>query len=1236
MSEREMFEAALELAPENRAAYLDGVCAADAALRQRLEALLQRHAQAGSFLEAPAVATLTTLDPPISERPATVIGPYKLLEQIGEGGFGVVFMAEQQQPIRRKVALKILKPGMDTRQVVARFEAERQALALMDHPNIAKVLDAGQTSSGRPYVVMDLVKGMPITEFCDQGQLPPGERLELFGHVCQAVQHAHQKGIIHRDIKPTNVLVTTQDGVPLVKVIDFGIAKALGQHLTDKTLFTNFAQMIGTPLYMSPEQAALSNVDVDTRSDIYSLGVLLYELLTGTTPFDKERFKEAGYDEIRRIIRDEEPPRPSTRLSTLGQAATAISSQRRSEPRRLSQLIRGELDWIVMKCLEKDRNRRYESATSLAHDIERYLHDEPVHACPPSALYRLRKFSQRNKWVLITVALLTVAMAVGTVISAWQAFQATWAREQLAGALKNAEANEAAADNQRRLAEENVKLAIKVLDEIIMQQATRRVELYSKGKARRLTPDPVRDKQESDFLEKGLGFYEQLAQTNRTDRTARREKARAYRQIGWLHHVLGKEAQSVQAFRQAIRLWQELAEESPGDFDSQYGVADAYHLLFAPLADQGHVQEADEANRQARDAFARLTEHFPTEPLCLEGVADCQLHWAWRLMDNQKLLEGQKAIRRSLSVWQKLAAAYPEANNGRYRWQVADGYGWLGEVLRRRGEFAKAIDARKENLAILEKLVAEYYNENSRWDLASSYEQLARVQLQAERPQEAERAYYQAESVLEKLVADFNQVDHRRHLADTRDQRGDLLRRAGRLAEAEEARRSALPVWQKLVGDFNHLDHRWHLATTHAQLAEALFLQGKRAEAEKAYRECLSVWDKLLADSNTSGNRHDLAHHLSMLGTLLADTGRPAEAVEAYRRALPLRQALAAEFSERPAYWIELAHHHKRLGDMLSQANRSDEARDQWSKAALVFAKTPEPDERNPQAWQDRGSVHILLGQWDKAVLDYSRAIELNPDDSWFWHERGFAHLMLRQFDKAVADHSQGLALNPNASGLWARRGQAYLELGQRDKAVVDLVKAVELNPADAHTWYWLALVRVQAGEIKGYRSTCAAMLGRIGETDKPDVGHWAAWATVLAPNAITDLDRAVKMGEMAVRSGDRRDTYLNTLGAVLYRAGRFAEAIRRLNEANAAWEQAATKPTMYCPAYTWFFLAMAHQNLGHAQDAGKWLGKASTWMEQETQQPKSPWNRRVTLLLLRREAETLLKQPAQAPPAPK
>jgi serine/threonine protein kinase len=417
-----------------RSAYLGRECAGEATLRKRVDALLAAFVQAGSFLQQPAGDPKATSDVshpgPSSgsdpaERPGTVIGPYKLMEQIGEGGMGLVFVADQQRPVRRRVALKIIKPGMDSRQVVARFEAERQALALMDHLHIARVFDGGTTETGRPYFVMELVKGRPITDYCDRERLTPRQRLGLFLDVCAAVQHAHQKGIIHRDLKPSNIMVTVHDVTPVVKVIDFGIAKATGQRLTEQTIYTQFAQMVGTPLYMSPEQAGHSGLDVDTRSDVYSLGVLLYELLTGTTPFNCETLKQADYDELRRIIREDEPARPSARLSTLAQAELSTVAERRgADPKQLNQAVRGELDWIVMRCLEKDRARRYESASALAADVQRYLNDEPVTACPPSAGYRLRKYWRRNRRVLVTAGLFAAVLVAATAVSIWQAAKA--------------------------------------------------------------------------------------------------------------------------------------------------------------------------------------------------------------------------------------------------------------------------------------------------------------------------------------------------------------------------------------------------------------------------------------------------------------------------------------------------------------------------------------------------------------------------------------------------------------------------------------------------------------------------------------------------------------------------------------------------------------------------------------------------------------------------------------------
>jgi serine/threonine protein kinase len=425
--------AALEIAdPVARRAYLDRACGGDAALRQEVESLLDASAAAGKFLLRPAgAAQKTVVISPLSELTGTRIGHYKLLEQIGEGGFGVVWMAEQEEPVRRRVALKIIKLGMDTREVVARFDAERQALAMMDHPNIASVFDGGATDTGRPYFVMELVKGVPITDYGDANKLSTRERLELFMQVCHAVQHAHQKGVIHRDLKPSNILVTMKDDRPMPKVIDFGVAKATQARLTQKTLFTRFQQWIGTPAYMSPEQAGLGSLDVDTRSDIYSLGVLLYELLTGRTPFDTQKLLAAGYDAVMRTIREEDPPKPSARLSTLAkEELSAVAAQRGAEPAKLGRLVRGDLDWIVMKALEKDRTRRYETANAFARDVEAYLEQEPVSAAAPSAAYRARRFIGRNRLVVGFSTALALSLLAGTIFSTWQAWRANrYARE---------------------------------------------------------------------------------------------------------------------------------------------------------------------------------------------------------------------------------------------------------------------------------------------------------------------------------------------------------------------------------------------------------------------------------------------------------------------------------------------------------------------------------------------------------------------------------------------------------------------------------------------------------------------------------------------------------------------------------------------------------------------------------------------------------------------------------------
>jgi serine/threonine protein kinase len=597
MQEQSLFTAALEKQdPAERAAFLDQACASDSALRQRIERLLQRHQEANSFLDSPAAAgvdspqadnpgtwptkrTSSVEEPTPPEGPGSVIGPYKLREQLGEGGMGLVFVAEQQHPVRRKVALKVIKPGMDTREVIARFEAERQALALMDHPHIAKVLDGGATGSGRPYFVMELVKGTPITEFCDQEQLPVRARLQLFLQVYEAVQHAHQKGIIHRDIKPSNVLVVSHDGTPAVKVIDFGVAKAIGQRLTDKTVYTHFAQLVGTPLYMSPEQAGESGLDIDTRSDIYSLGVLLYELLTGTTPFAKERFKEVDYDEMRRIIRGEEPPKPSTRISTLGQASTTIATHRKSDPRRLSQLFRGELDWIVMKALEKDRNRRYETASAFAADVQRYLHDEPVLACPPSVGYRLRKFARKYRMPLRIAGGFVVVLVLATAVSTWQAIRATRERDRAAASFR---------------------MARDAVDQLFT-----RVSQSPKLKAQGM------EKFRKDLLQDAKGFYERFIREQFDDPAVRYDLGLAQYRLGEIHRELGDNAAAEESLTKAILLLGERVHEQPDVAEYQRDLAAGYATLGLAIVDTTRWEKAEAAFEQALAIQEKQAEAYP-------------------------------------------------------------------------------------------------------------------------------------------------------------------------------------------------------------------------------------------------------------------------------------------------------------------------------------------------------------------------------------------------------------------------------------------------------------------------------------------------------------------------------------------------------------------------------------------------------------------------------------------------
>ena len=671
-----LFLSAIELPTrEQRREFLDEACGDNPQLREEVESLLDAHDR------LPAIDTADATDEPVNDAQAgSIIGCYKLLETIGEGGMAVVFLAEQMQPIQRKVALKLIRPGMDSRQVIARFEAERQALALMDHPNIAKVLDAGTTDRGQPYFVMELVKGVAITKYCDENHLSPRDRLELFVQVCQAVQHAHQKGIIHRDIKPSNVLIALYDGRPVPKVIDFGIAKAMGQQLVERTMFTGFGAIIGTLEYMSPEQAELNQLDIDTRSDIYSLGVLLYELLTGTTPLQHERLKRTALDEVLRTIRQEEPPKPSTRLSTMSEAVGSIAAQRALDPKKLTAVVRGELDWIVMKALEKDRSRRYDTANGLAMDIARYLHDETVLACPPSASYRLRKFARRHVTALLATAGVFAGLVVLVVVLSISNVRVARERNDKAAALRDAQA-------QRERAEKNFLNARTAVAKLMAQPASAMGEWKT-------MPRPLRKK----FADEAVKYYNNLLAEGTADRSLQYETAVGYRSIGFLSYKFSEYPEAEKLARQSLEILERLNQQDPKNRDYRQQLAWSRMLLGWVFSFTNRTAEAEAAFRQSAGLLEKLLSEVPKHQSYSNELGECYVNLArvcekqWAALDDEQFKE------RALSLPASLPADLPH---------TCLIYDRVGAALGERGLIDDAVVMHREALARLEKM-ADY------------------------------------------------------------------------------------------------------------------------------------------------------------------------------------------------------------------------------------------------------------------------------------------------------------------------------------------------------------------------------------------------------------------------------------------------------------------------------------------------------------------------------------------------
>jgi serine/threonine protein kinase/tetratricopeptide (TPR) repeat protein len=991
-------EAVEYASPEERAAFLDRACAGDPVLRARIEALLRAYEAAGNFLQGsqpPAEFAATVDELPIAESPGSFVGPYKLLEKIGEGGFGVVFMAEQQEPIRRKVALKVLKPGMDTRQVIARFEAERQALALMDHPNIAKVLDAGATTSGRPYFVMELVKGVPVTKFCDDNRLALTERLDLFVSVCQAIQHAHQKGVIHRDIKPSNVLVTLHDGTPVVKVIDFGIAKATKQQLTAKTLFTGFAQMVGTPLYMSPEQAGLSGLDVDTRSDTYSLGVLLYELLTGTTPFDSARLQKVGYDEMRRIIREEEPPRPSTRISTLGQAATTVSTQRKSDPRRLSQLFRGELDWIVMKALEKDRNRRYESASAFAADVQRYLHDEPVQACPPSAWYRLRKFARRNKGPALAATLVVLAL-VGGVIGTTVGMVRALAAEQRA--VTEGNQKEVALGRVKEEIDEKEEALGRVKKERDQKEDARRdavKERDQKEEARRqarlalntLTNDVVQDllgrqvqltDQHRDFLKKVLAQHEAFAAARGDDLEGRQSRAEGYSHVGRIRHRLGQSEDAETAYGAALELWKQLANDHQDRPEFLNNVATCYHNLGMVRHDMGRPDEAEAAFHKALDIGNELVAAHPGRAEFRYQLARDYHNLGIMLFDCHRSLEAESAHEAALLHWARLTTDFPD--NADYAHALSQCHNERGLVLKDTRRPDKAEQAFSESLKLKKQLIEKFpENAQYRQDLATTFNNLG-VLLRAEkRYTEAESANDEALKIRKELAAEFpSRPDLLLALAQSHNTCGNLFRFTNRPKLAEESYSDALAAYGRLTTDYpKRPDYRRDMALCYCNVGSFMREINRPEDAKAAFDKARVMWDKLATDFRGRLDfRKELARIYTDLGNLHRDEERPKESEAAYRTALTFQKELVDAAPKRPELREELAQIYVRIG-RVHLTRSPDDTESAWREALTIQEKLADDFPKVPTYQNDLAATLVNLATLRNERRDFDTALKL-------------------------------------------------------------------------------------------------------------------------------------------------------------------------------------------------------------------------------------------------------------------
>jgi serine/threonine protein kinase/tetratricopeptide (TPR) repeat protein len=856
--EKSIFNAARRIvSPEARRRYLAHECGEDPDLHARVEALLRVYDEDSSFLQSPAVGFGGRPHDPADEAPGGVIGPYTLVSQLGEGGMGIVYLAEQAQPVRRQVALKIVRPGMDTRQVLARFEAEREALALMDHPNIAKVLDAGIIPAGRSYFVMELVRGAPITRYCDEERLPLRERLGLFMQVCRGVQHAHQKGVIHRDLKPSNVLVRLYDGKPVPKIIDFGLAKATGRKPTDSTLVTQVGFVVGTPEYMSPEQADPRQFDIDTRSDVYSLGVLLYELLTGATPLRREGEKNAGSADILLRIREEEPSRPSARLGQSPELPS-IASDRGVEPGRLVGLVRGDLDWIAMKCLEKDRNRRYETADGLARDVERYLRHEPVEASPPGVGYRVRKFARRHRTALATAAAFVLLLFVGAAVSAWQAVRATTAE-------RKAVAERDRKEEARRQARQALN---KLTDEAVERLLARQARVTEEDRA---------------FLRQVLALHEEFAAAEGDSPESRASVADARFRVGLIRHRLGEFREAEEAFRAAMTLQQTLADEFPDHPDYRSDLARSHIRLGSLLRETSRQRQAEEAYTTAVGISRKLVDEFPDQPDYRRDLAAAHNNLGNVLMATNRMKEAEDAQRAAVDILRKLTAEPPARPDDRRLLAIC--YQNQGNLMFKTNRPRPAEECYLQARDLFHKLADEFpHQPEYRRDLAQLLNNLGPVYVSTQRRPQAEEAFRTAADTLQKLADEYpTRPEYRKLLAGSRANLGNLLTRMKRYPQAEEAYLAARDAYQRLAADFPLVsEYQCDLAKALVGLALLKSLGQDHAAASKLIEQALPHDQAALrVEPKNPTYREAYRTHRAILTEVLGSLGDHAKAADA-------------------------------------------------------------------------------------------------------------------------------------------------------------------------------------------------------------------------------------------------------------------------------------------------------------------------------------------------------------------